>query len=239
VRFNCRDPRSQSLVATASGLRVRPILTVLAMSCSIAIVFLFFAAFGHMTGPSPLLDCTYRFAPSGERDPFAAWQIGSDLRREIFAIWVGFVSVASVSHWLQVQLHVRSVRRYLAEFNAIAADEGFAPIRLRPVGIGLRPLWIIGAIIMILNSAPWAVPLVLAGAVQRRYTRHSAQDFRTHLAERARHMLLYRRPRTALPPEWLMRMRCATTGCKTPLPTGARFCPRCGTRAVPKLDRVA
>ena len=134
----------------------------------------------------------------------------------------------------------------LEEFNTVALHDGLSPVFLQPIGTGIRPLWAIGAVLLILNSAPWGVAMMLAGAVQRRYTRRAEPALSGALACRVRDLaaIRHRAPLLAAaptpapaPPK--VRLRCATDGCRMPLPAGAVFCPRCGSRAVAPLDRVA
>jgi hypothetical protein len=201
-------------------------------------------------GPDAPIDSTYRFLPAADglfefnsADPTVL------LRQSVFIAWSGLLTIAYLCHWLQVQLHARDVRCLLDEFNTVALHDGLSPVFLQPIGTGIRPLWAIGAVLLILNSAPWGVAMMLAGAVQRRYTRRAEPAVSGLLACRVRDLTAIRRQvaltapaataATAAPALPKVRLRCATDGCRMPLPTGAVFCPRCGSRAVAPLDRVA
>jgi hypothetical protein len=134
-------------------------------------------------------------------------------------------------HWLQVRWHAADVRRYIRGFNQIMATEGLAPIGAERLGMGFSPAWIIGAIAMILCSAAWGVPMMLAGAVHWRYARQCSQIQRRQMAMRVRELLLRQRPPMNVPLPVRLREPCANPLCRMTLPKEAAFCPRCGTRA--------
>jgi hypothetical protein len=108
-----------------------------------------------------------------------------------------------------------------------------APLRLMDrIGTGISPLWVIGAIFLCANSAWWGIPLVLAGAQQRRYAIVSP-SLRQALANQVRFAMQV----TPMAPDAMAATPvvgsrfCSTRGCAARLPAVARFCPRCGASA--------
>jgi hypothetical protein len=251
-------PDAPRLRLAADAIRFRPLLYLIGFAGCAAWALLFFALGGRLSPGHPLLmGSTWSFHPAlltdgnwleqflhnGRRAPLLV------IRTALYAGWVAALSLAFVFHWLQVQLHAGSVRRFLDEFNKIAIHEGLSPVFLPPSGVGVRPMWVVGAVVMAWINAPWGIPLMLAGSVQRRYVARVGPEVRNALATRVREMALLPRPvpiPVVVPPRRERntamadaRVRCTTEGCRQPLPAGARFCPRCGRRAAPRVDRVA
>jgi hypothetical protein len=151
---------------------------------------------------------------------------------EIWVAWVAGLGIAYGLHWLQVVLHERRLERFAERFNKVALREGVAPIADPPFDLGLNTGWIVAAVLLAwFGGALWAVPMALAGAVQRRYINRTATRVRGELLDRARTMIAQQRPAVAVPSYVIHGRRCENPGCKAPLKAGARFCSRCGTSA--------
>ena len=196
--------------------------------------------FASTTTPASELDnifnATYHYRP------FA--NAGGTGRHYAFVLWNVCLAGAYLCHWARVNLHASHVRCFLDEFNRHAIHVTLSPVFLRPVAFGFRPAWAIGAIVLLCLGAPWGVFMMLAGATQWRYAQRAGPEVRAALVDRMREMLLIRRPGIALPSDAelraaITRPRCQTVGCRRPLLPGTAFCPRCGVRATPPLDRVA
>jgi hypothetical protein len=166
-----------------------------------------------------LIDQTYR----------ANWVRYWD-RYEVWMAWVAGLSIAYGAHWLQVILHERRLEKFAERFNKVAVREGVAPIADPPFDLGLNGGWIIaGALLAWLGGALWAIPMVLACAVQRRYINRTATRTRGELLDRARSMIAQQRPAVAVPNYVIHGRRCDNPRCLAPIKAGARFCSRCGT----------
>jgi len=171
-----------------------------------------------------LMDGTYRFL---HRPRFAM----RGLSRDIFKVWVAGVSLAYFFYWVHLRWHAQDVSRFVERFNEIARAEGINPVRPTPLGIPIRPLWAIGALIWWGAGVPWGVMAMLAGAAQRRYITTASRQTRAELAHRLRAMLLRRRPSAAgVPVPVYLRDRCVEPKCRAEVPRGVNYCPRCGTR---------
>jgi|GEM_PF-1546106 len=147
--------------------------------------------------------------------------------------------IGQIAYWFNGLLQSRSTRRFAERFNLLAKKEGFAPVSVPALSFGLRPLWMVGALIFISLHAPWGAVMMLAGASQRRYIRHESMNLRLQLAQRVRDVMAVKRPLTRVPVSTSLREKCNDEKCRSPLPATARFCPRCGKRVAEKVDRVA
>lgn len=250
-------PDAPRLRLAADAIRFRPLPYLIGFVSCAAWALMFFACGGSFSlGHSMLLESTYSFHPALIENTewprqflHSGWRAPPHvLRTALYAGWVAALSLASITQYHQVQKHAGSVRRFLDQFNKIAIHEGLSPVFLPPLGSGVTPMWVVGAIVMVWMNAPWGVLLMLAGSVQRRYVARVGPEMRNALATRMREMTLLPRSAPVAAPVAPKparngviadaRRRCTTEGCRLPLPAGARFCPRCG-RAAPRVDRVA
>lgn len=147
--------------------------------------------------------------------------------------------IGQLAYWWTFVSQSLSARDFARRFNEFAKEEGLAPVAIPEVSLGLRPLWMAGAILFLAAHAPWGAVMMLAGAAQRRYIRHSSRQFRLELAQRVRDVMAVKRPLAKVPVATNLRTRCRDDRCRSPLPATARFCPRCGKPVTEKVDRVA
>jgi hypothetical protein len=245
AKSDVTHPAAGKLEALAGEIRPHSSLSIIIVGCCLGVAALFATALaGSGGGLQMVLDSTYFFEGVNRLNYWSA-NPDASLHRMLFIGWSLGLSAAYFCHWLQVQLHARQVRRFLTAFNTLAIHDGLAPIFLPPVGIGLRPLWLLGMAPLIYFNAFWGIPMMLAGAVQRRYARGSANWARAALSTRLQQILAIRQSARRLPapvlrsghlPIW---RRCPTPVCLQVLPPEARFCPRCGVRAMPAFDQRA
>ena len=185
LRLNSKHPDAPKLREAADDLRFRGDLQLLSNLAVGFVAIIFFTQLQHFFRPfAELLLCTYRF-------PHQNWrQLDSSLPGKIFTTWTIGLSVAYVLHWIQVQRYAASVRNFIEKFNAIAASEGLTPVRPQMPGVGLRPMWVAGAVVLCGLGAFWAIPMMLAGAAHQRMTRIASRVNRAAMAHRLRAMLL-------------------------------------------------
>ena len=151
---------------------------------------------------------------------------------QIWIAWVCGLGIAYGLHWVQVMLHERRLERFVECFNRVAVREGVAPITDPPFDLGINGGWVVGAgLLAWFGGALWAIPMALAGAVQRRYINHAATRVRGELLDRARAMIAQQRPAVAVPTFVIHGRRCDNPRCRAALKAGAKFCSRCGTSA--------
>jgi hypothetical protein len=160
--------------------------------------------------------------------------------RDIFNAWVLGLSVAYLAMALQVHFRAVDVGRFVAKFSQIASSEGVNRVKATSLGTTLRPLWIAGGVVFWFIGAPWGLVAMLAGAAQRRYITFTSRQTRSDLAQRLRTMLVRRRPSAAgLATPVYLRERCVEPLCRAEILRGVNYCPRCGTRQKPHVNRVA
>lgn len=154
-------------------------------------------------------------------------------------VFAASISAAAACNWVHLAWHQQNVEKYLRHFNQFALDHEMDPVELPPLELGLRPIWICGAVLMACTGAIWGVPVMLAAAAHRRYTIGISVLTRAMLAERLRKILLARKPATRVPQPIVAARVCVRPNCRSPLSSNAVFCPRCGTRAARLMDVVA
>ena len=143
--------------------------------------------------------------------------------QRLYLIWCGGLSIAYLCHFVQVRSHRADVERFLARFR-LTSDPGSRDMTSMPSGPLLNPLLIAAAIAFIHYGAWWGIPMLLAGAAQKRYTFTTSRIVRTKLARELGRM----QGSETLAMEFVRR--CAVPRCQSLLPPQAVFCPRCGTR---------
>ncbi|MDQ3441967.1 MAG: hypothetical protein M3478_16670, partial [Planctomycetota bacterium] len=187
IRLQTAHPDAATLPDEANRIPWRSGLAGTSLAWAAALVFVFGLELAFRTSGLPpvesLISWTYGYR-------FAAGKTRVDL----FAVWTLCLFAAYAFHWLHVQLHAADVRRFVEKLNRVAEWEGFAPLTPPRVGFGAQPLWLIGAAGLIVAGAFWGLPLMLAGAVQRRYISRTSARVRADAADRVRTILLLRRP---------------------------------------------
>ncbi len=145
----------------------------------------------------------------------------ADMESHLYTAWVITLGVAYACQWFAVRSHVATVGRLVQWTNRLARENRFVQVKAEVLQAGMNPLWILMAVGLSIDKAWWAIPMVLAGAAQRAYTRKSSPAVRIALASQARNGFAVGQSR---------RERfCPTGHCGARLPSPARFCPRCGT----------
>jgi len=231
LRLRTGNPQAVALRDFSQSIRFRPLLNAMSLILVAGVGAGILSYLWHVQGNlETVLEMTYRYAgvaypPRAMSNVFAFWSIG--------------LSVAYLLHWAQVQWHVADVRRFVEMFNQLAQAEGVQPIRLPKSGLGLRPIWILASVPLLTFGVLWAFPMMLAGAIHKRYVVILSPAMRNELAYRVRAMLLVDRPAINVPRPPRLRRHCPSDLCRAALPEIANFCPRCGTAVRPVLNRVA
>jgi hypothetical protein len=210
---------SLSLHDSLKQMRLNAGLKVLAWMGVAAFVLVAFLLLNENFSVKALLEATF----FRNRAPW--------LHREVWAAWVGGLSLAYVSHAAQVALHHHRLEAFLERFNRVAVREGVAPLESPRLHTGLHPRWLPAAALAIWGGIIWAVPMVLAAGMQRAYINETATRFRAGLLDRAREMIQQQRPAVAVPSYVIHGKRCENPRCKATLKAGARYCSRCGASA--------
>jgi hypothetical protein len=154
-------------------------------------------------------------------------------------LWVWALAVGYICHWLAIRRYTQAMRM-LAKWTNRTAGPGVRPVARGMIDGGMSPMWIISAIVLCAMSAWWAIPMVLSGAAQRRYTMIRA-GVRGALSDQVR-IAMHTLPivtvasKISSPPPIptgpVTKARfCQTRGCGARMPSDANFCPRCGASA--------
>jgi hypothetical protein len=149
------------------------------------------------------------------------------------------LSAAAVCHWAHVVWHQQNVEHYLRWFNQLMTRQAQDEVRLPRLELGLDGTWIVAGVVLAVAGGLWGVPVLLAAGAHRRYIIEGSVRMRSTLAERLRAMLLERRPRMRIPSPIQIVRSCVRPNCRAPLPSAASWCPRCGTKAIRRMDVVA
>src|SRR5206468_3649483 len=121
-------------------------------------------------------------------------------------------------------------------FDRASAAEGLAPISPTPVGVGFRPLWFVAGVVVTACGAPWGIPMMLAGAIQRSEISRASLRDRQAMARRLHGLLQKQSSGGVAMPVYLRRL-CVNEFCRATLPKDSNYCPRCGTGAAERLHR--
>ena len=143
------------------------------------------------------------------------------LESHLYFAWASTLTLAYFCQWYAVRSHTIAVNRLVSWTNRLARENRFMQIKNEALQLGLNPLWIIIGIGFLMHQSWWAIPMVLAGSLQRQYSTKSSPQTRVALAAQARHGF-------AVVQSQGDRF-CAAGHCGARLPAPAKFCPRCGT----------
>lgn len=145
----------------------------------------------------------------------------SKFESHLYGAWITTLCLAYFCQWYAVRSHAMAVHSLVKWTNKLARDNRLARIKDDSKKIGLSLFWIVLAVGLCSHDAWWSIPMVFAGAFQRRYSMQSSPALRVALAGQARDGLV-------MVPGVGNRF-CVVGHCGARLPAPARFCPRCGT----------
>ncbi len=225
MRLRGRQEEAAGLVELAERMEYRAGLRVVSLMAvwGVAGMLLGFVWRWHPT-LQQMLGMTYRYGADS-----AVWGMW-ETTKITAGMWTVGLTVAYACHWAQVRLHARDVRQFVERFNRLAQAEGVTPVDVPGTGLGLRPLWLAGAVGMLVMGAAWGVPMMLAGAVQRRYVVRASPRARIEMAQRVHAMLTRHRPAISVTTPASLQVTCGEEKCQAVLPDGAAYCPRCGRK---------
>lgn len=231
LRLRSGHPEAEELGEWIPRTERRTFLWLVPLVCGVGVVWAFVLhLYGHYSLEA-VLGCTYLFG----REPVKG--ISDTVCRQLFIIWTVGLGLGYLAHWLNVVLHVRATERLVGRINQLAEREGLGRVPEIGAGWGLRPMWMVGGILLLAWGVGWGLPMMLAGAMQRRYVLAGGRRLRGAAAERLRAMLARRHPAVAMPV--MLRRRCENPVCRAAVSMAANYCPRCGGRLWASVDRVA
>ena len=203
-------------------LRPRPMLVVLPW----VIVAFVGAVLGYglwVDGPGRVFATTYRYHALNVAH---AWPASDTFWGFLHAAWLWGLAAAYAVQWYAVRSHLRAVGELTRWANRLGKASGFAPVRDESARLGLSPLWVAVAIGLCFANAWWAIPMVLAGATQRRYAERGTTRLQHALSAQAGQAVA-----SGGPADTVTRS-CPSPTCGALVPAAARFCARCGTATV-------
>jgi hypothetical protein len=123
------------------------------------------------------------------------------------------------------------LRGFVEAFNTLARAQALPAVTFprRPLR-GAVPWWA-AAVALGLAGPLWAGAMMVAGALVVGYIRDSSDVVRVQLGDALRVWAERSHPSAMVPPRPSTLARCRRSGCGATLPSGARFCPRCGQPA--------
>ena len=224
-------------------LRPRPILMVLPWLAAGFNVVLMIALLARGDDLNRLWELTFKHASTSpvyinhflQIEGRGSWRISDDpmqgmnwvpatspIEENLYTVWIATLCVGYGIHMFAVRSHARAVRSLVRWTNRIGSDNQFLRVRNDAMKPGIHPLWILLGFIMVVHHVWWAIPMVFAGALQRRYCMQSSPAIRIALAGQARDAF-------AVVQTGGGERFCPSGHCGARLPSPAKFCPRCGT----------
>jgi hypothetical protein len=177
----------------------------------------------------------FTIRPFGLRELFRfAYHIPMIPEAIIFNLALCAAAICNISH---LAWHQQNIARYLRWFNQLSARQNLHEVQLPRLGV--RPLWIAGGITLAACGGLWALPIMLACGMHRRYTRFASLQVRTEIVQRLRTMLMQQQPPIRRVPGYAFVRPCIRPNCRAIMPAIASFCPRCGTKVARAMDVVA
>lgn len=153
--------------------------------------------------------------------------------KSVAMVWVGILSVGYLCHALAIRSRAGEMQRVIERLNRLARQEGLIEVEPPTLGAGIGLGGLIVGIGLTVLGMWWAMPLVLAGSFQRRYTLVTSREARNSIAHRLVALLQVRRPGGRVQVPVSLQRRCVRELCRCPLPDSAKFCPRCGAPVPP------
>lgn len=235
LRLNSGQPDAARLTVLAARVGYRPLLWICSVICAAAVAVVFaYQAQMHGFDFRDLRASTYSLGH------IHSSHLPYSVARKLFITWNVGLCFAYFLQWIHLQLHHAEVRRFVGAFNELTWRQQIRPVPVRPITMGFRPIWAVGAIVMVSFGAIWGIPMALAGASQARWPRES-RSIRAGLADALRQMLMLQEPVMRIPRAAKLGDFCSNDFCRGRVPPQARFCPRCGL-VVPEVagvDKVA
>lgn len=160
------------------------------------------------------------------------------LHRSLHSFWFWCMFIGYGAHWMHVKQHAARTTSILKQINALLTRQGIAPVKVKSLRMGMRPIWMIAAVFACCYGVWWSIAAAAAGAAHERYVRRVSLTLRGELAQRVRQALLQYRPPLDVPVPYRFRRNCANPQCAQRLPDDAAFCVRCGAPAPPRPART-
>ena len=137
--------------------------------------------------------------------------------------------------WLSVNVGLRRLNGLARVVGDVTADLGRFVTKGKRWEWGVRPVPVVGGLVLGFLGLPWALPMLLATTAQRRALEVSGRRVRQRMGGRLREAVEQRRPAVESPSPVGRATPCVNAACSELLPHDARHCPRCGAVQRPTL----
>ena len=222
------DPTdAKQLDEVLAVLRPRPMLVVLPWLAA-AFVAAMLAVGVYLDGADSLRNVTFL----GHRrwDRLLLFDSQSPMAEHLHQFWLCGLTVAYAIQFYAVRSHSRAVSELTRWANRMGRANGLPKVKNEAGRMGLSPLWWVAGAAVWYYGGWWAIPMVLAGAAQRRYADVASPRLQLALGEQAARVVsLTGGLDDAVGPA--VSRFCPSPTCGLRLPAAARFCSRCGTAA--------
>lgn len=219
----------KQLDAVLNELRPRPILMVLPW---LAVAFAGLTVAGYAfdyDGSDHLLAATFAYHPRSFHHAYLPARTVAAERAHL--VWVWALAFAYACQWYAVRAHARAVGDLVRWTNKLARDNNLGRVPNEAGRLGLGPVWVVAGVGLCWFNAWWAIPMVMAGAAQRRYALTGTPRLQQALSTQAAQAVALAGGETQAD------RLCPTPHCGQRVPAAAKFCPRCGTATAPTVAR--
>ena len=212
---------AQQLDQVLNTLRPRPLLVVLPW-LAVGFVAAVLGVGLYTDGPERVWATTYGF-----HHTLGGWPVAGSFWDHLRTAWLWGLGAAYACQFYAVRSHARAVGDLVRWTNRVARDNNYRKVRNEAARTGLGPVWVLAAVGFGFAHAWWAIPMVIAGAAQRRYADVATGRLRRSLRAQAGDAVVAADGASHAPTRV-----CPANGCGALLPSAARYCSRCGTAAV-------
>ncbi len=221
---------AKRLDAVLTDLRPRPILMVLPwLAVAFAGLWMGVYASGYDFDLRHLFAVTLGYHEPGVR---FSYPLPASNGERTHAVWLWALTFAYACHWYAVRSHGRAVGDLVRWTNKVARDNGLGRVSNEAGRLGVNAVWVIAGAGLCWVHAWWGVPLVMAGAAQRRYAAVGTPRLQQALSAQAGQAM------AVTGDDGRPERFCPTPHCGHRVPAAAKFCPRCGTTTVPVTARA-
>jgi hypothetical protein len=141
-------------------------------------------------------------------------------RSPVQIVWMGTLTAGYLLLYSQLLRHAAGLQQFALALTA-TTDGRLQPIPSPPPPLGLKPVHIGVALVMMYFGMLWALPMLLAWGAYTQFLGRADGPFRDALSDRLEAL-------SGVAPVIVPALRCPNPKCLASLPDEAQYCPRCG-----------